>query len=247
VLASSAERQMSAPFAWLRFIKPSKHRHGTEVSEHYTKSFLFLQGPHGPFFHRLGKMLRLAGANVYRVGFNAGDRAFWFGAKGYIPYRDGPDEWDATFRAIIAENQITDIVLYGDTRPIHAQAVDAAHWGGMRHHVFYGALYHWFVMFRNGEYRKFQRHRELPLVAETALYTRRLMLMPFIALDRIISTFRIKHGGYPYHIALLQLEHDSSFQMHSPFDRMEDFLALVIEGFAKGAPKHHHLVFKAQP
>jgi capsular polysaccharide export protein len=125
--------------------------------------------------------------------------------------------------------------------------VDAAHWGGMRHHVFYGALYHWFVMFRNGEYRKFQRHRELPLVAETALYTRRLMLMPFIALDRIISTFRIKHGGYPYHIALLQLEHDSSFQMHSPFDRMEDFLALVIEGFAKGAPKHHHLVFKAQP
>ena len=102
-------------------------------------------------------------------------------------------------------------------------------------------------MFRNGEYRKFQRHRELPLVAETALYTRRLMLMPFIALDRIISTFRIKHGGYPYHIALLQLEHDSSFQMHSPFDRMEDSLALVIEGFAKGAPKHHHLVFKAHP
>jgi capsular polysaccharide export protein len=122
-----------------------------------------------------------------------------------------------------------------------------AHWGDMRHHVFYGELYHWFVMFRNGEYRKFQRHRELPLVAEAALYTRRLMLMPFIALDRIISTFRIKHGGYPYHIALLQLEHDSSFQMHSPFDRMEDFLALVIEGFGKGAPKHHHLVFKAHP
>jgi capsular polysaccharide export protein len=122
-----------------------------------------------------------------------------------------------------------------------------AHWGDMRHHVFYGALYHWFVMFRNGDYSNFQHHRELPLIAETALYTRRLMLMPFIALDRIISTFRIKHGGYPYHIALLQLEHDSSFQMHSPFARMEEFLALVIEGFAKGAPQHHHLVFKAHP
>ena len=81
-------------------------------------------------------MLRLAGANVYRVGFNAGDRAFWFGAKGYIPYRDGPDEWDATFRAIVAENQITDIVLYGDTRPIHAQAVDAANELGLNVHVF---------------------------------------------------------------------------------------------------------------
>ena len=268
------------------------------------RNFLFLQGPHGPFFHRLAKMLRAAGAEVWRVGFNAGDRAFWFGAKGYIPFRGTPDSWPETFRAIVAEHGITDIVLYGDTRPIHAQAVEAAkamglevhvfeegymrpfwvtyerggsnghsklmdtsvddmreslamsdldvpeapaHWGDMRHHVFYGALYHWFVMFRNGDYRNFRPHRELPLMAETALYTRRLMLMPIFAADRIVSTFRIKHGGYPYHIALLQLEHDSSFQMHSPFSRMEEFLSVIIEGFAKGAPKHHHLVLKAHP
>lgn len=275
-----------------------------EVTDHAEKSFLFLQGPHGPFFHRLGKMLRTAGVDVWRVGFNAGDRAFWFGAKGYIPYRGTPTEWADTFRQIVAEKSITDIVLYGDTRPIHAEAIAAAedlgltvhvfeegymrpfwvtyergganghsklmtttveqmrkalaksdndvpeapaHWGDMRHHVFYGALYHWFVMFRNGDYRNFLPHRELPLVTETALYSRRLLLMPFIALARIWSTFRIKHGGYPYHIALLQLEHDASFQMHSPFDRMEDFLTVVIEGFAKGAPKHHHLVLKAHP
>lgn len=249
-------------------------------------------------------MLRAAGAQVWRVGFNAGDRAFWFGAKGYIPFHGTPEEWIDTFKSIVAEKSITDIVLYGDTRPIHAQAIQAAralgltvhvyeegymrpfwvtyerdgsnghsklmetsvddmrsalaqsdldipeaptHWGDMRHHVFYGALYHWFVMFRNGEYRNFRRHRELPLVTETALYTRRLVLMPIIALDRIFSTRRIKNGGYPYHIALLQLEHDSSFQMHSPFSRMEEFLSVVIEGFAKGAPRHHHLVLKAHP
>ncbi|MBT8412143.1 MAG: capsule biosynthesis protein CapA, partial [Octadecabacter sp.] len=122
-----------------------------------------------------------------------------------------------------------------------------AHWGDMRQHVFYGALYHWFVMFRNRDYRHFRPHRELPLVTETALYTQRLVLMPLIALDRIVSTFRIKYGGYPYHIGLLQLEHDSSFQMHSPFARMEEFLSIVIAGFAKGAPQHHHLVFKAHP
>ncbi|SLN22544.1 capsule biosynthesis protein [Pseudooctadecabacter jejudonensis] len=271
---------------------------------HPTPKFLFLQGPHGPFFHRLAKMLRRAGADVWRVGFNAGDRAFWFGAKGYIPYRGTPEDWADTFVALLDEHAITDIVLYGDTRPIHAQAAQIAkdrgltvhvfeegymrpywvtyerggsnghsrlmdtsvadmrgalaqseldipeapaHWGDMRHHVFYGALYHWFVMFRNSEYKNFRPHRELPLVTETALYTRRLMLMPVIALDRILSTFRIKHGGYPYHIALLQLEHDASFQMHSPFDRMEDFLSVIIEGFAKGAPKHHHLVLKAHP
>ncbi|WP_296418425.1 capsule biosynthesis protein [Pseudooctadecabacter sp.] len=269
-----------------------------------TPAFLFLQGPHGPFFHRLGKMLRRAGADVWRVGFNAGDRAFWFGAKGYIPYRGTPEDWMETFRRIVADKSITDIVLYGDTRPIHAHAAEAArdmgltvhvfeegymrpywvtyergganghsrlmdttvdnmrdalaqsdldipeapaHWGDMRHHVFYGALYHWFVMFRNGDYRNFRPHRDLPLIAETALYTKRLLLMPWFALDRMVSTLRIKHGGFPYHIALLQLEHDASFQMHSPFTKMEDFLKVIIEGFAAGAPKHHHLVLKAHP
>ena len=268
------------------------------------RHFLFLQGPHGPYFHKLGKMLRAAGATVCRVGFNAGDRAFWFGAPGYIPYRGKSEDWADTFTNIVSDKAITDIVLYGDTRPIHAQAVAIAkdsglrvhvfeegymrpywvtyerggtnghsrlmdlsipemqealalsyievptppsHWGDMRHHVFYGALYHWFVMFRNREYRNFARHRELPVAAEAWLYTKRLLLMPLIALDRRIATMRIRFGGFPYHLVLMQLEHDSSFQMHSPFDRMEEFLAVVMKGFAKGTPRHHHLVFKAHP
>ncbi|WP_377507256.1 capsule biosynthesis protein [Octadecabacter sp. R77987] len=274
------------------------------MTQDTTRRFLFLQGPHGPFFHRLSRMLRAAGAQTWRVGFNAGDRAFWFTPSTYIPFRGTPDEWPATFKSLITDRKITDIVLYGDTRPIHAQAVAEAkaagltvhvfeegymrpywvtyerggtngnsrlmdmtipqmqralemsdldvpeapaHWGDMRQHVFYGALYHWFVMFRNGDYRNFKRHRELPVARETMLYTKRLLLMPLIALDRIIATARIKYGGFPYHLALLQLEHDASFQMHSPFTRMEEFLDLVISGFAKGAPQHHHLVFKAHP
>jgi len=37
-------------------------------------------------------MLRAAGCAVSRAGFNAGDRAFWFGKPGYIPFRDTPDD-----------------------------------------------------------------------------------------------------------------------------------------------------------
>jgi capsular polysaccharide export protein len=263
-----------------------------------------LQGPHGPFFHQLGKMLRRAGATVWRVGFNAGDRAFWFDRKSYIPYHGTAEQWPDRFAKLVAEKGVTDIVLYGDTRPIHAEAIKyaraagitvhvfeegylrpfwvtyeregsnghsrlmdlsvddmrqalaqsdmdshlpPAHWGDMRQHVFYGALYHWFVMFRNGEYRNFRRHRELPVSREFSLYLNRLLLTPLHILERSLATFRIRNGGFPYHIALLQLEHDSSFQMHSPFDTMTDFLALTIDGFAKGAPGHHHLVIKAHP
>ncbi len=266
--------------------------------------FLFLQGPHGPFFHRLGRMLAQAGAEVWRVGFNRGDRAFWPTLPNYIPYKGLAEDWAATFRALVAQKSITDIVLYGDTRPIHAQAVaearalgltvhvfeegylrphwvtyergganghsrlmqmsiaqmqaataqldmdlpDApAHWGDMRQHMFWGALYHWFVLTGFWDYRNFRPHRALTVGQEFLLYLRRLAMLPLHRVERLAATFRIKHGGFPYHLVLLQLEHDSSFQMHSPFRTMSEFLTLVVDGFAKGAPLHHHLVFKAHP
>lgn len=275
----------------------SSHRPDSRV-------FLFLQGPHGPFFNRLGKMLRAAGADVWRVGFNAGDRAFWFHPRSYIPYRGAAADWSEAFKVLLDEKSVTDIVLYGDTRPVHADAVKEArargltvhvfeegymrpywvtyerggtngnsrlmdmtisqmqkaleksdmeaplppsHWGDMRQHVFYGALYHWFVMFRNGDYRNFRPHRDLPVTKEFQLYLKRLLLMPWQAIERRLATLRIRFSGFPYHLALLQLEHDSSFQKHSPFDTMGDFLEVVIDGFAEGAPQHHHLVVKAHP
>ena len=67
---------------------------------------------------------------------NAGDRAFWFGAPGYISYRDTTENWLAYFANLISTHSITDIVLYGDTRPIHAQAVELAKAAGLRVHVF---------------------------------------------------------------------------------------------------------------
>ena len=269
-----------------------------------SRKFLFLQGPHGPFFHRLGKMLVAAGCDVWRVGFNAGDRAFWFTPATYIPFTDTLDHWPDRFEEITREQEITDIVLYGDTRPVHAEAVQCAkelgltvhvfeegymrpywvtyeregsngnsplmdlsvkdmrealsqsdldvpeaptHWGDMRQHIFYGALYHFFVLARNRHYRNIRTHRSLPVVKEFYLYLKRLLLLPIVRVDRGISTFRIQRAGFPFHLVLMQLEHDASFQMHSPFDTMEEFLEVVIKGFAEGAPPHHHLVFKAHP
>ncbi|MBE9639419.1 capsule biosynthesis protein [Salipiger mangrovisoli] len=266
--------------------------------------FLFLQGPHGPFFHRLGAMLRRTGAEVWRVGFNAGDRAFWFHGESYLPYSASPEDWPARFAALLDEKRVSDLVLYGDTRGIHAEAIAEArrrglrihvfeegymrpywvtyergganghsrlmemgvgdmrealersdmeaplppgHWGDMRQHIFYGALYHWFVMFRNGDYAGFRAHRDLPVAREFQLYLKRLLLMPLTRIERFLETLRVRRGGYPYHLVLLQLEHDSSFRQHSPFDSMAEFVDLVLEGFAKGAPGHHHLVFKAHP
>ncbi|MCX7286611.1 MAG: capsular biosynthesis protein [Rhodobacterales bacterium] len=267
------------------------------------RHFLFLQGPHGPWFHRLAGLLRAAGARVWRVGFNLGDRIFWPG-PGYVAF-DGPQaDWPAACAALFDQHAITDLVLYGDTRPIHARAVALARqagitvhvfeegylrpywvtyergganghsklmglsvadmqaalvrvdldlpdapatWGDMRQHMFWGALYHGCVALGFGAYRNFRPHRALTVGQEFRLYLKRLVLMPFHRLERRIATARIRQGGFPYHLAILQLEHDASFRDHSPFASMTEFLAIVIEGFATGAPAHHHLVFKAHP
>lgn len=81
-------------------------------------------------------MLAAAGAECWRVGFNAGDAAFWFDRARYIPYRGTPEGWGETFAALCADRGITDLVLYGDTRPIHAAAVARARAAGLTVHVF---------------------------------------------------------------------------------------------------------------
>ncbi|WP_171130228.1 MULTISPECIES: capsule biosynthesis protein [unclassified Ruegeria] len=268
------------------------------------RSFLFLQGPHGPFFWSLAKVLRATGARAWRVGFNAGDQAFWRDAQSYVPFMDTPENWPDTFRQMIAELSVTDLVLYGDTRPVHAQAVEIAkaagltvhvfeegylrpwwvtyerdgsngnsrlmqmsvadmeqcldrseqrspppptHWGDMRQHIFYGALYHWFVMFLNRNYRHFRSHREVSVSQEFALYFKRLLRMPVHRLRRELATWKVNRSGFPYHLVLLQLGHDSSVQSHSGYARMSDFVQEMVTGFAEGAPRHHHLVIKEHP
>jgi hypothetical protein len=57
----------------------------------------------------------------------------------------------------------------------------------------------------------------------------------------------ILRGTYPYHLALLQLEHDASFRDHGPFASRRNSSRRSSPAFAAGAPAHHHLVFKAHP
>jgi len=117
----------------------------------------------------------------------------------------------------------------------------------MRQHAFYGALYHWHILFRNGAYKNYATHRDLSVYQEFRLHFRRLLALPLHAMQRRAASLRIRRDGYVYHLALLQLTHDASIQAHSPIRSMPEFIRMVITGFAEGAPTHHHLVIKAHP
>jgi capsular polysaccharide export protein len=160
----------------------------------------------------------------------------------WISYERGGSNGHSPLRDLSVAQMQTALAREGRDLP-----TPPAHWGDLRKHIFYGALYHWCVMFLNARYPQFRPHRALPVHIEAWLYTRRLLMLPFHALSRGLATLRIKTSGHPYHLALLQLEHDASFRMHSPFQDMDTFIEVVVTGFANGAPAHHHLVFKAHP
>lgn len=268
-----------------------------------TRRFLFLQGPHGPFFYGLAARLRMAGAECWRVGVNAGDAAFWRG-PGYVAFRRRAEDWPDWLEALLDEKGITDVVCYGATRPLHRAALKIAQtrgitahvfeegylrpywityerggvnadsaaagltlsemgmalaeadpvltevpdrWGDMREHMFWGAVYHGLLMAGRGRYRNFRPHRTPGVGREFRLHLARLFEMPLHRAMRRVATWRIRFGGFPYHVVLMQLAHDANFRDNGPFESQAAFLNVVFRGFAEGAPRHHHLVLKAHP
>ena len=98
-------------------------------------TFLFLQGVASPLFARLADELDARGHRCVRVNFCAGDRLFWR-RPGAINYRGRYDEWPAFLREILAVENITDLVLFSDVRPMHGLACQEALNLGLRIHVF---------------------------------------------------------------------------------------------------------------
>jgi capsule polysaccharide modification protein KpsS len=85
------------------------------------RNVLLLQGPMGPFFHRLARDLRSVGARVSKINFNAGDRLF-FPSPHAVSYRGDADSWPGYLDAFIREHSVDAIFLFGDCRPLHVAA-----------------------------------------------------------------------------------------------------------------------------
>ena len=98
------------------------------------RSFLFLQGLASWFFDRLGRALAERGHAVHRVNFNGGDRLFWR-LPGAVDYRGRLGDWPAFLDRVLVERQVTDVILFGDCRPVHRLAIPVARERSVRVHV----------------------------------------------------------------------------------------------------------------
>jgi capsular polysaccharide export protein len=97
------------------------------------RAFVFLQGPPGPLFRRLGAAIAGAGIPVHRINLSGGDEFDW--PDGAVPFRGRFSEWPVFFDNFLREHRITDLVLFGDCRPYHVSAHGMAAMRGVRTHV----------------------------------------------------------------------------------------------------------------
>ena len=103
------------------------------------KSFLLLQGVASPFFNQLEKALLNANQKCLKVNFSGGSLLageFFRKALNHINYQGSLDNLPEFYDELFAKHQITDIALFGDTRPIHLSAIALAEQNKINIHVF---------------------------------------------------------------------------------------------------------------
>lgn len=99
------------------------------------RRFLFLQGVISPFFPWLADQIAADGDEVLRINFCCGDKLFW-GRRPAWDYRGCVADLRAYLEERIDAEAVTDLVLFGDHRPIHRPAIELARTRGIRALVF---------------------------------------------------------------------------------------------------------------
>ncbi|MBE7730093.1 capsule biosynthesis protein [Komagataeibacter sp. FXV3] len=265
------------------------------------RRFLLLQGLMGPFFHEIGKAFRKAGYEVYKINFNGGDQLFWCLPNG-IDFTGRMEEWPSFLANVLTKHGITDVMLFGDCRPLHRKATALCIERGIRVYVFEEGYIRpdWVTLEldgvnghsslpRNPEWYRQQAallpplppHNQVP----SSFRRRALEAVAYNAADLLTRWyFRNWHDYRPWHpwtegigwlkrlnrrdaarmrtegiikevadnnfsymLFPLQLDADAQIRLHSDFDGMTGAIQLVLESFARHAPKDLFLLVKEHP
>lgn len=116
-----------------------------------SRKFLFLQGVATPFFRKLGEAIQENGYEVFRVNFCGGDG--WFSANKNTWRFNAPlDQLTDWLEEKYQQYQFTDVILFGDTRPVHLQALPLLKRLGLNIHVFEEGYFRpdWITLEQNG-------------------------------------------------------------------------------------------------
>ena len=95
------------------------------MSAQTCRHVLFLQGMPSLFFYRIAQKLENHGCRATRINLCAGDRLFWTGENA-LDYRGTLANWPDFIRSFMRTQDVSDLVLLGEHRRYHREAVDIA-------------------------------------------------------------------------------------------------------------------------
>lgn len=116
-----------------------------------SRKFLFLQGVATPFFRKLGEAIQENGYEVFRVNFCGGDS--WFSQpKNNWRFTANLEQLPAWLETKYQEHRFTDVILFGDTRPVHLYALPVLKQLGLKIHVYEEGYFrpNWITLEQNG-------------------------------------------------------------------------------------------------
>lgn len=124
-------------------------------------SFILLQGTASFFFRELAIALRARGHQVQKVNFCGGDITY-SGLRDHCNYTGRTEDLAAWYEQLLKQSSATDIMLFGDCRPVHAPVHSIAAALGVRVHVFEEGYVrpNWITMERFGVNGRSQLQRE---------------------------------------------------------------------------------------
>lgn len=117
----------------------------------HKRHFLFLQGFTSYFLTALAAKLRQEGHRVTKVNFNTGDDTYW-GVQPARHFREPPERLSEYLNELFCQEHYTDVVVMGDTRPIHTPIRPIAEKHGANLHVFEEGYFRpsWVTLEKNG-------------------------------------------------------------------------------------------------
>ena len=75
-----------------------------------------------PFYRRIAEHLKAHGCRVTRINLSAGDWMFWHG-QDTVSYRGRLSHWPGFITRFMQDQGVTDLVLLGEKRRYHREAV----------------------------------------------------------------------------------------------------------------------------
>jgi len=184
------------------------------------REFLFLQGPPGPFFRELARALEAINLGTHRINVCGGDRYDWPG--GGTDYRGRMRHWPMFFDRFVRDNAITDLVLFGDCRPMHQAALRMAQLRGIHIHVFEEGYIRpdWMTLERDGVNGHSPLERDPEVILAAAKW-----LPPVPKLPSITADFkrRARDSYWHYH-------HVVTGKLHFPFYSSHRQGSIMLDG-----------------